>query len=304
MKFTKQEARSILKVAKGATKDELEKKYDILLKKYRVMKLDGTLDEKAQTDFDNCTEAYRILMGYEVDEPKTIKKETYADKAFEKAGIDKKKADNFFYYYKFHILIGIVALIVIILTVHSFVTRVEPDVTIGLMGEVNQQEFDLFKAKISKNIPEIKEVAFDSAMLSDRYQDAQSAAYMQKAMVLLAASDIKVYIVSKYVYNTYAPNGAFTDLEGIAGKLDIDVSNSENLKLRVVDEWEEPTDPTAKSKPKTYVDAEPRLYGIDVTDCDFFKDLNIVGPEKILVVRPEAEKDELVLKLIKLFTKK
>lgn len=304
MKYTKQEARNILKVIKGSSKEEIEKRYDIILKKYKNMKLEGTLDEKAQADFDNCTEAYRILMGYEVDVPKVVGKETYADKAFEKAGIDKKKADNFFYYYKFHILIGIVALIVIILTVHSFVTRVDPDVTIGVMGEVNQQEFDVVKAKIKENLPEIKEVAFDSATLSDRYQDSQSYAYMQKAMVLLAASDIKVYIVSKYVYDTYAPNGAFMAVEELTKKLDIDVSKSENLKLRVVDEWEEAANATAKAKPKTYVDAEPRLYGIDVSDCEFFKNVNIVGPEKILVVRPEAEKDELVLKLIKLFTKK
>lgn len=304
MKYTLQEARTILGVAKNSSKDEIEKKYDVVLKKHRMMKMDGTLDEAAEAQFQKSTDAYRIIMGYEVEEPKVERKETYTDKAFEKVGIDRKRADNFFHYYKYHILIGIIALIILGFTIHSFVTRVEPDITIGLLGEVNQDATDSFKQKIVKNVPEIKEVAFDSALISNNYNDSQSYAYIQKAMVLLAASDIDLFLVNKYAYDNYANSGPFMALDGIAKELNLDVSKSEYLKLRVVEEWEEPTNNTKQErKPKTYSDAEPKLYGIDVTNSEFFKDINVIGPEKILVVRVDPKKYDLVLKLIKLFVK-
>lgn len=303
MKYTVQEARKILGVIKGSTKDDIEKKYDIVLKKYRLLKLDGTLDIKAEEDFEKKTEAYRIIMGYEVDAPKVERKDTYTDKAFKKAGIDRKKADNFFHYYKFHILISIIVIIVVALTVKSFVTRVEPDITIAFMGEVNQQEFDTVGTKIKQSIPEIKEVSFDSAVLTDNYNDPQAYAYMSKAMVLLAASDTDLFIVNKYAYDKYANSGPFMELEEVAKELNIDVTASDYLKLRVVDEWDEPTNENEERKVKTYKDAQPKLYGIDVTNSEFFKDVNVIGPEKILVVKVEPENRDLILKLIKLFAK-
>lgn len=305
MKYTKQEARKILGVTKESSKDEVEKKYDIALKKHRQLKMEGTLDDKSQSEFDDITEAYRILMGYAVDEPAVPKKETYTDKAFAKAGIDPKKANNFFYYHKVHILIGIIVVIVIALTVKSIVTKVDPDVTIGIMGIINQQEADGFGAKIKEKIPEIKEIAFDSALLTGDPNDPQAYVYMQKAMVMLAASDCKLFLVNKYAYDTYVQNGAFMPLEEIAEELDIDTSGSEYLKTRVVDEWEDVTDMNAERKPKTYKDEVPRLYGIDITNNKFLADAGILGPERILVIRAaevKHENKELINKLIKLFT--
>lgn len=304
MKYTRQEARKILGVFKESSRDDIEKKYEVFLKKYKILKSEGSLDDKAETDFQNITEAYRILMGYEVKEPKNAETaETYADKALQKAGIDKKKADNFFYYYKFHIIASVLVILFIVFTVRSFVTRVNPDITIGLIGEVNQQAYDSFGAKIEKDIPEIKEVAFDAATLSNRFEDPQAYANRSKAMILLSVSDTDLLILSRYAYDTYAKSGPFMPLEDIAKSLEIDVSKSENLKLRVVDEWTEPTNPDEERKPKTYRDTEPKLYGIDVSNSQYFKGVDIVGPEKILVVKAEPKNRDLILKLIKLFTK-
>jgi len=301
LKYTIQESRKILGIIKSSSKEDIERKYDVIMKKYRILKTNGTLDVKAEEDYVKSTEAYRIVMGYEVDTPKVYRKETYTDKAFVKVGIDRKKADNFFYYYKVHILISIVAIVVIALTVRSFVTRVDPDITIGFLGQVNQQAYDPLKAKIEQKLPEIKNVAFDSAMLSNNSNDPQAYAYMSKAMVLLSASDVDLFLVSKFAYDNYAGSGPFMELEDVAKELNVDVSKSEYLKLRVVDEWEEPTNENEQRKVKTYRDAEPKLYGIDVTNSDFFKGIDVIGPEKILVVRVEPKNRDLILKLIKLF---
>jgi len=304
LKYTLQEARKILGVTKNSSKYDVEMKYDIEMKKYRILKSGGELDIKAEDDFVNCTEAYRVIMGYEVDEPKVERKDTYTDKAFKKAGIDKKKADNFIYYYKFHILLSIVAIIVIGLTVRSFVIKVNPDITVGFIGEVNSEEFDALKVKIKGKLPEIKEVGLDSATMSNNYKDPQAYANMSKIMVLLSASDTDLFIMSRYAYDQYAQSGPFMELGDVAKELNIDVSKSDNLKLRVVEEWEKPT--TAEQverKVLKYRDTEPKLYGIDITDSEFFKGTNIIGPEKILVIRLEPENKDLVLKLVKLFAK-
>ncbi|MHB8061841.1 MAG: hypothetical protein ACYDG2_04275 [Ruminiclostridium sp.] len=303
MKYTKQEARKILGVTKNSSKYDIEMKYDVLMKKYRILKSDGKLDEQAEDDFIKYTEAYRIIMGYEVDEPQVQRKATYTDKAFKKAGLDKKKADNFFYYYKFHILISIFAIIIIGLVVRSFVIRVDPDITIGFIGEVNSQDFDKLKVKIEEKLPEIKEVAFDSAAISNNYNDAQAAANLSKIMIMLSVSDTDLFIMSRYAYNQYAPSGPFMALEDVAKELNIDVSKSDYLKLKVVDEWEDPTTQNAERKALKYRDTEPKLYGIDVTNNEFFKGTNVIGPEKILVIRMEPKNRDLVLKLVKLFSK-
>ncbi|EPR13921.1 hypothetical protein [Ruminiclostridium papyrosolvens] len=301
MKYTKKESRIIMEIPTNSTKEDIERKYDVILKKYRQMKIDGTLTKEAEEDFQNKTDAYRILMGYEVEEPKAPQKETYVDKAFVKAGMDRKKVDNFFHYHKYHILVSIIAVIIIASTVYSIVTKVEPEITIGILGEVHEQATDTFKQDITKNIPEIKEVGLETVMLSNRINDPNSSMYIQKAMVLFAASNTDVFLLSKYVFDQYASDGAFMAMDDIAKDLKIDTKSSDYLKLKVVEEWNQPQDPKEKRTVKSYRDSEPKLYGIDVTNSKFFKDVDVLGPEKILAVRVEPENLELILKLAKLF---
>lgn len=301
MKYTIKEAREILGVTKTSSRHDVEIKYDIIMKKYQHIKADGKLDEKSRTDFEKSTDAYRILMGYEIDEPTVQKEDTQIDKVFKKAGIDKKKVDNFFHYYKFHIIIGLVALILVGLLAKSIIFRVEPDIRLGFIGEINTSEFDILGSKIKEQVPEIKEISFDSAAYTNRYADPNEYANVSKIMVLLSASDTNIYIINKFAYDSYANNGVFMPLEDIAKDLQIDASKSSYLKTRVVEEWEDPKLDQKERKVLKYRDAEPILYGIDVTNSEFFKGMNIIGPEKILVVRYGAENLELILKLVKLF---
>ncbi len=303
MKYTKKESRTIMGIPMNSSKEDIEKKYDVILKKYRKMKMDGTLTKEAEEDFQKKTDAYKILMGYEVEEPNSPKKETYVDKAFVKAGVDRKKVDNFFHYHKYHILISIIAIIIIAASVYSIVTKVKPDITIGILGEVHEQATDTFKQKITKSLPEIKEVGLETVMLSNRINDPNSSMYIQKAMVLFAASDTDVFLLSKYVFDQYASDGAFMAMDDIAKDFRIDTESSNYLKLKVVEEWNQPQDPKEKRTVKSYRDAEPKLYGIDVTNSEFFKDVDVLGPEKILAVRAEPENFDLIKKLIKLFAK-
>ena len=57
-------------------------------------------------------------------------------------------------------------------------------------------------------------------------------------MIMLSASDTDLFIMNKYAYNNYAQSGPFMPLEEVAKELKLDVSKSQYLKLKVVDEWE------------------------------------------------------------------
>lgn len=301
LKYTLKEAMEILGVTKDSSRYDIETKYGIIMKKYQILKSEGKIDEKSEADFKKSTDAYRILIGYEVDEPKIEREDSHINKAFKKAGVDRKKVDNFFHYYKFHIIISIVALIIIGFAVKSIIFRVEPDISVGLIGEINSAEIDLLGEKIKENVPEIKEIAFDSATFTNSYADPQEYANVSKIMVLFSASDTDIYIINKFAYDSYANNGVFMPLEDISKDLGIDVTKSDYLKTRVVEEWEDPKVGQAERKVIKYRDAEPKLYGIDVTNSEFFKGINVMGPEKILVIKADAENLDLILKLVKLF---
>lgn len=302
LKYTTKEAREILGVTKASSKYEIEKRYDIIMKKYQLLKADGKLDDNSKADFEKSTDAYRILMGYEIDEKKNQKEATRIDKIFLKAGIDRKKVDNFFHYYKYHIIIGLVAIILVGFAAKSIIFRVEPDIRLGFIGEINTSEFDMLGTKIKEQVPDIKEISFDSATYTNRYADPQEYANVSKIMVLLSASDTNVYLINRFAYDSYANNGVFMPLEDIAKDMQIDASKSSYLKTRVVEKWEDPKLDQKERKVIKYRDAEPVLYGIDVTESKFFKGMNIIGPEKILVIRSGTEDLELILKLVKLFT--
>ncbi len=301
MRYTLKQAADILGISTNATKNDLEKRYDIILKKHKAMKSDGILDEEAEQSFKDQTDAYRILMGYEVNVPVVQRKETSTDKALEKVGLDRGKVSNFFYYHKYHIIAILLAIVAVFFVAKEIITKVEPDVQIGLMGEVYQDDFDKLKERITEKIPELKEIQFDSSMLTDNFSTGQEYAYMQKAQIILLASDIDVFIVNKYAYDFFVPNGAFMNLDEYVKKYNLDITKSEGLKERVVDEWETPEDNITR-KPKSYIDSEPKLYGIDISDSEVFKGIeNVIGPEKILVVRAVPHNKELVDKLVEFF---
>lgn len=52
----------------------------------------------------------------------------------------KKKWENFWYYYKFHVLIGIFAVICIVVFIRDMVSKVEYDYTIAFVGDYGMDE--------------------------------------------------------------------------------------------------------------------------------------------------------------------
>jgi|GEM_PF-575745 len=346
----KKEARKILGVTKETSRNDIERKYSILLKKHRAASLpperyeedaaeEGVPESGAsqaapaippkepaaeEYSFDQVTEAYNVLMGYEV----VIKEQPPSKVApiLKKAGIDEKKARNFFYYYKFYMLGALVLAVALFFGIRSFVNRVDPDFKIAFLGSFSYLDAsDKLSESIKQNVPEIKEPGIDGAFLTaadfpDNQQPSggqqatagtqqqttggqigagaqQQYAMEMKAMVLIAAGDIDVFIVDRDSYFRYAKQGVFLSLDDIAPNLGADMEKNKEF-ITKIEEDKDPLDTSGTKDDKssgsgTAADntagdsnaaVQAHLYGIDVSDSTVLKETGVLGNDKIAAI--------------------
>lgn len=312
----KKEARKILGVAKEASRNDIERKYAILLKKHRMSSIKvGYCDNPEEAEdrentlrdfsaggvavtqdigaagdkelnpegysFEKITEAYNVLMGFDVK----IEEEPPSSIAplLKKAGIDEKKARNFLYYYKYHIIIAIVLVIAVVYLVRGCVNRVEPDFNIAFMGRLGYIDAsEKLKEIIKENIPGITEPSIDGAFLSDDDEISEQQYAMQmKATVLFAAGNIDIFILDRANYERYAKHGVFMSLDEIAPMLGIDMEKHKEYILKVENEENDNGD----NQPEASVETGPEhLYGIDVKDSKALNEAGVIGDEMIAAI--------------------
>lgn len=267
------EAYEILGAGRNASKNEIERRYAIMLKKHRLSSLEGWEADEA-LDIQKITSAYNLLMGYE--EPQPEEKNKVPNPLIKKMGIDEKKARNFLHYYKIHIILGVIALVVIAFTIKGCVTKVEPDFNMAFVGQIFYNETDILKEAIKAKMPEIKEPGFDGAFISGEgsANGQQEYAMQMKAMVLFAAAEVDLFILDKSSFDKYAKEGAFISLDEIATGLGVDTEKSKPYRLTKNEDTTEHT------------------YGIDISSSEVLKKSNIQGKELIAAI-PARSKQPL-----------
>lgn len=327
----KKEARKILGVSKDASKAEIERKYAILLKKHRQEVYRDTQDEQAQQnedeinpgsaptdggsvthhdaakaeyDFDLITEAYNTLMGYKVE----VREEAPSRLAvfLKKFGLDEKKTDNFLHYYKYYILVGILIVITMIISIGSCVNRPDYDFNIAFIGKIYYYDsVDALRSSIKEKIQIIEEPGIDGAFLSEDGLGEQQYAMEMKAMTLLYAGDIDVFILDRTTYERYAKLGAFMSLDESAPRLGVDTSKHQDLVLAVQrndelleygetddsvegDQAGEESDasdgPGTDTAGESSRSGEKHLYDIYITDSKELKEAGIVADEMVAAI--------------------
>jgi len=327
--MNKDEARKILKVTKDASRSEIEKRYGIYLKRHRMEQAKAAENPEAADDskadaidssaatsdrlssheeysFEQITEAYNVLMGFEVPEEKEVQGKTSA--LLKKAGIDEKKVKNFFYYYKYHVLIAIALIVAAFFTIRGFVNKVDPDFNIAFVGRFSYMDaVDELKCKIKENIPEIKEPGIDGTYLTDddNMGELQYAMEM-KTVALMAAGDIDVFILDKYAFERYASQGVFMSLDEIAPRLGVDLEANKDLVVGVVDNSTEETDGLSDDNAAGDTDeesAEKHLFGIDISNSAVLKETGVIGNEMIAAIFGGSKQVEKAEKLLELLLK-
>jgi hypothetical protein len=274
----KKNAYEILGVNKDASKNEIERRYTILLKKHRLENSKNSDDK----EFDEITEAYNLLMGYSTELP-VERKNKKPNPVLKKLGINEEKAANFLHYYKHHIIISIIVLVVLITSVKSCVTRVPPDFNIAFIGNYLYTDTEPLRENILDNWPEIKEISIDGAMISGNSESEVGYAMQMKAAVLFGGGDIDVFILDKYNFERYAKQEAFISLDQLVEELGIDMEKNKEYILKAE---------TEESDGKEY------LYGVDVSGSKMFEGTGIKGDEKIAAIFVGTKRYDLAVKFL------
>ncbi len=320
----KKEARKILGVSKETSINDIERKFSILLKKQRMAKVQpedenedeheehisseyvgsaedsGSVqvpaDKQEEYSFEQVTQAYNILMGYEV--PMKEEPPSKAAPLLNKAGIDEKKARNFFYYYKFHMLAAIIGIILLVFFIYGAVNRVNPDFNTAFIGKINYMDAaDKLKDAYKANVPEIKEPGFDGAYINEEDHSDQQYAMAMKVTVLFGAADIDLFILDKENYIKFAKNGAFLSLDDIASKLGVDMDKNKDNIVGI-----EETEPNGEVKVPA-VPVVKHLYGVDITNSTILKKSGVLGTELIASIRVSDKHTDKALKVLQFLMK-
>jgi hypothetical protein len=276
-----EQAYNVLNLKKETTKDEIIKRYDLLLKKYKlgtpILSTDGNV-----VDMSEVNQAYSVLMGQvsvDLQQLLPIKNNII----LEKLGIDSKKAANFLHYHKYHIL-GVLLIIIFIVYVGvSCASYKKPDMNIGFIGEF-YVDTELFKTKLELDNPNIKNVSIDSAAMVSSADMQYKSAMMQKEILLFAAEDIDLYIMDKASFEKYGKMGAFRDLDKIIG---INKGKSYKLAARELKLKESKSNLTN--------------YGLDLSKSKITYDRSILSKEIIVAIGVRAKNIDKTIKFINKF---
>lgn len=266
----KEKALSILDLTEEASPEDIEKRISVLYKKFKNIKK----DDRGYTILD-VDEAYKTLMGITFMDPeaeaKRQKRKENPNPIFKLLKIDEEKARNFFYYYKWHMLGTIVAIIAIVATITSIVKNVDPDLKILITGNLYVDNPEIIAEDISKRMEEVEKAQVLNVYLSGRLNSQADMAMQTKFTIEIAVGENDIYIVDEEKYFQLAKQGAFKPIEDMLGNLSsigIDYNKQDDLVLAIE------TDDENKY--------EPKLYGIDVSNSEYLRESGIIGERFIL----------------------
>lgn len=147
--------------------------------------------------------------------------------------IDQKKWDNFWYYYKVHVIVGVFIGILILTTIKDCAQRVNPDVSWGYMGT------DL-TAEAVENV----EQAF-ADIIQDTNNDGKKKVFIfalmdiQQITVMLASGDTQIFVFDQENFTNFAKGGAFQPLDELINTYQVDLEQHPEVRLKALESDEE-----------------------------------------------------------------
>lgn len=220
------EAFRTLGLPENATREEVEKKYDTLLRRSRAKERSG---EGNDEQFAEVTKAYRYILAYE---------DRQAAEEFNKANYGKykgmagtaEKVDHFWRYYKFHVFGGIILLALIIYGINAYMdhraeqerlAKLPPvDVSMMLLG-------NYYTSDMSSDTEPVEESLLAKFPGWNRFEvllnylplettNEMDMASQQKAVVLLATEHPDIYVMDKMAFDWLAPQDILLNLDDLA----------------------------------------------------------------------------------------
>lgn len=265
-----QTACEMIGIQEKATLDELNERLRILEK-----------EASTPARLQDIHKAYKLIYSH-ITQEKTKPKESF-----------RKKADNFFYHYKYHVIFGLLLIILAGSFLYTFIGnqigealesgKSGADIEIMLFGDYEDEDLSPLKDKIKDLFPDWEQVDIDLVYAPSKAHSQEDMATMQKNQVTMAKAKPDLYIFDLHYFNQFLDNGPFLALDQFEN-----IGQAEgNLQIHQQES-----------------DDREHIYGIDLTNNELFSGLKIAADEKIAVIRSKSKRKQNALALMQEVLKK
>ncbi|MCM3748168.1 J domain-containing protein [Paenibacillus pasadenensis] len=283
-----------------ATKEEVEKKYDLLLRRARSHQKSSEAPRDGEVILERINAAYRTIQEQEHAETTEAFNEQAYGKYKGMAGT-AQKVDHFFSYYKFHLLGAIVLIAAVIYGVNSYMdnqrekaelAKLPPAaVAVSFFGDFIGTDgsspigggvsLTTAEEQIVKRLPDFKRAIVHLTYIPNDPKSGQDMALLQKSLIDLISNKDDVYIMDQVNFEKLARDNSLIDLGAHADKLGINTDDSRSVMFATTD------DPTRK------------MFGVDVTKSPFIESMGFAGQKFIAAIRSDSQKVDNSLELIR-----
>jgi hypothetical protein len=266
-------AYEILEIPDNSDIEQVERRYDLLLRRMRKQDLQQTGLEESQ-DLSQINAAYReIKDAYRLQEIEKYEDEKYAK--YKGNAKNVQKMEHFWEYYRFHVFGGILLVILLIMVGQGVIdNRREaalppPELSIMLFGQFLNVDQKTIEDALLSSFPEWKRVKVVVTPMSLDMSGGYDFALQQKAVVMLATERPSLYIVEKESFQWMMPQGVFLPLEPVL--------QSTGLQL------------TAERLVRDPEDASSPIYGVDTSGSTWWKEAGLGNRDSIVTISRNVE---------------
>lgn len=284
----------LLGLPENASREELEKVFDILLRKSRSRHPSPGEAE----DIERKIQAYKRIV--ETEEQRKIaelNQKRYAK--WGKFAGSAEKVDDFFRLYRAHVIIGLIAVVAIIFGTNAYLDHREEqkrlaalppiDLSIMMVGNFMTDDqnggVDALEQAMTAQIPGFKRVEIENVYLPPQGEAGMSTAdiaYQQKAMAVIASTSPDIYITDTPTFDWLSNGGAFLSLDDVASGELKDLLTDETIVTDVSDE-----------------DNTEHVYGIKITDSTLVKELPLGMTDMIVSLRGDTKNKDKAIQMMK-----
>jgi hypothetical protein len=291
------EAYSILGLTDDASKEDVDNRYALLLKKQRSER-NRTNSNNNQTEeslnYDTVNQAYRRIVQHNKEQASLAFEQKYYTAAHRKWKLDK--LDYFWQYNKIRIISALLVLIVIIYGFNTYLDKKAerlalaklPPANIEIMfyGDFYTENVEQLEQALLDQMPGWQRVIISVTPIPKDPSDPYAVALQQKAMIALMTIKPDMYIMDRAAF---------------------EILSSQNALLNAK-EWLGAIEPQLTDKQKQFGqsenDTEPQFYGVNVSKNTVFKNKELHGEEQIVGLRFDSRHKESARQLVELFLQK
>ena len=300
-------AYEILGLPENASREEVEKRYDLLLRQERQRQRRRE-EGDAAGGFDEINRAYRTIIEHEERKLSEAIAESQYGKYKRYSGL-MQKLDHFFTYYKWHVIAGIAVVALIIYSVNLYQERqaeqrrlasLPPaDLEAAFIGKfylASDADTEALEQALAQQIPGWQRTIARVYPLNMSGNDPMDIAMQQRVVIEFATESPDVYIMDAETFEWIARNQVLSDLDAeVAGRLKELLPEGAAKRAFIPDRDAVIDNP---GKPIEELPGEEHYYGIDISASPLLQDLPMRLSEMIVGIRPDTDKWEKAIAFI------